>query len=116
MNSERSANTFKDVVNLMQGSEMNHIRLIDYYIFNKYPELLRIRLLKDDMDSFNKATEYLRTKTEDECLYVKILFPKQETSILNRNNFRLLATAATIVAQFEQPLLQTLEALRVVRG
>jgi hypothetical protein len=31
------------------------------------------------------------------CLYIR-----QETSILNRNNFRLLATAATTVAQFEQ--------------
>jgi hypothetical protein len=54
------------------------------------------------MSAFNKATEYLKTKTEDECLFVKILYTKQETSILNRNNFRLLATAATIVAQFEQ--------------
>jgi hypothetical protein len=46
MNTEHSANLFRDAVNLMQGSEMNHILLIDYYIFNKYPELLRIRILK----------------------------------------------------------------------
>jgi hypothetical protein len=39
-------------------------------------------------------------------MYVKILYTKQETSILNRNNFRLLATAATIVAQFEQQSFQ----------
>jgi hypothetical protein len=102
MNTELEANIFKDAVNLMQGAEMNHLLMIDYYIFNKYPELLRIRLITDDMGAYNQATEYLRTKNEDECLFVKILYSKQETSILNRNNFQLLATATTIVAQFEQ--------------
>lgn len=105
-NNQRAANLFKDVVGLMQGAEMNHILTIDYYIFNKYPELLRIRLIRDGLGSFNQATEFIRSKTEDETLYVKILYSKQDTSILNRNNFRLLAAAATIVAQFEQQSFQ----------
>jgi hypothetical protein len=73
-NNQRAANLFKDVVGLMQGAEMNLILTIDYYIFNKYPELLRIRLIRDDLGSFNQATEFIRSKTEDEALYVKILY------------------------------------------
>jgi hypothetical protein len=64
-----------------------------------YPELLRIRVIRDNMGAYNEATEYLRTKPEDGCLHVNLRYIKQETSMLNRNNFRLLASAATIVAQ-----------------
>jgi hypothetical protein len=56
MNPQVEANIFTDAINLMQGAEMNHILLIDYYIFNIYPELLRIRIIRDDMNACNQAT------------------------------------------------------------
>jgi hypothetical protein len=64
---------FRDVVLLLQGAEMNHIILTDTYIFNKYPELLRIRLLRD-MLTYNAAMEFLFRVLAGERLYVKFLY------------------------------------------
>lgn len=100
-NSSRIANLFRDVLNLLRGSEMNHYILIDCYIFGKYPELLMIRQLRDDMTLYNNATAFLHSLHPGEMMYVRILKTKDETAVLNRNNFRILAAAATIVAQFE---------------
>jgi hypothetical protein len=94
---------FRDVVLLLQGAEMNHIILIDTYIFNKYPELLRIRLLRDNMLTYNAAMEFLFRVPAGERMYVKFLYPKDKTAILNRNNFSLLAAAAVMVARYENP-------------
>jgi hypothetical protein len=52
---------FSTVVRLLRGVEMNHILLIDYFIFTKYPELLRIRPVRDNMSRFNQAIAYLAT-------------------------------------------------------
>jgi hypothetical protein len=86
------------VVLLLQGAEMNHSILIDTYVFNKYPELLRIRLLRDNMATYNAAMEFLFTIPAGERMYVKLLYPKDQTAVLNRNNFSLLASAAVSVA------------------
>jgi hypothetical protein len=40
---------FITVLKLLRGVEMNHILLIDYYLFNKYPEILRVRAIRDNM-------------------------------------------------------------------
>jgi hypothetical protein len=99
----RICNIFRDVVLLLQGAEMNHIILIGTYVFNKYPELLRIRLLRDNMATYNAAMEFLFTIPSGERMYVKLLYPKDQRAILNRNNFSLLASAAVSVARFENP-------------
>jgi hypothetical protein len=46
------------------------------------------------MDAMNKAWEYLMSLDAGDRYFVKILFTKDETAALNRNNFSLLATAA----------------------
>jgi hypothetical protein len=70
-------------------------------IFNKYPELLRIRVLRDNSNSVNAAMTYLTTIPEEDVMYVKILRPRDETAVRNRNNFALLSSAAHAVGQVE---------------
>lgn len=62
---DRTAVVFRTVVQLMQGIEMNHILMVSTYIFNKYPELLRIRVLRDNLNSVNAAmTSYNSTRRQ----------------------------------------------------
>jgi hypothetical protein len=97
---DKNAAVFRTVVQLLQGIEMNHILMVSTYIFNKYPELLCIRVLRDNLNSVNAAMAYLTTIPEDSILYVKLLRPREGTAILNRNN-SLLSGAAYAVAQVE---------------
>jgi hypothetical protein len=90
----------------LQGVEIGHILMIDRYIFGKYPELLRIRALRDNMEAMNNAWNYLSSLNPGERYFAKILYNKDETAALNRNNFSLLATAAVAAAQFEIPSMQ----------
>jgi hypothetical protein len=83
---------FSTVIRLLRGVEMNHILLIDYYLFNKYPEILRIRAVRDNMAKYNQALTYFWSVPEDERLYVKIMQPRTYTNVLNRNNFVMLAS------------------------
>lgn len=99
----RFAAVFREVLIFLQGVEMGHILMIDKYIFSKYPELLRIRSLRDNMAAMNTAWEYLASVEEDERFFVKILYDRSATAALNRQNFTLLATAAISAAQFETP-------------
>jgi hypothetical protein len=94
---------FRDAVLLLQGAEMNHIILIDTYIFNKYPELLTLRQLRCDLMPYNAAMEFLFKIPSSERMYVKLLYPRDQTGILNRNNFPLLAATAIVVARYENP-------------
>jgi hypothetical protein len=82
---------------------MNHILLIDYFLFTKYPELLRIRPVRDNMARFNQAIAYLMTIPESERMFVKLLRPRSETAVLNRNNFIMLSAAAYAAATYENP-------------
>jgi hypothetical protein len=91
------------VVKLLRGVEMGHILLIDYYLFNKYPEILRVRAIRDDLVKYNQALNYLAFLTPYERLYVKLMRPREETSVLNRNNFVMLSTAAFAAAKIELP-------------
>jgi hypothetical protein len=97
----RNAAVFRTVVQLLQGIEMNHILMISTYIFNNYQELLRFRILRDNLKAVNAAMTYLTTVPEDSMLYVKLLRPWEETAVLNRNNNSLLCGAAYAVAQVE---------------
>lgn len=94
---------FITVLKLLRGVEMNHILLIDYYLFNKYPEILRVRAIRDNMAKYNQALEYLAGIADYERLYVKLIKKKTETDILNRNNFIMLSAAAFAAARYEIP-------------
>ena len=94
---------FRDVVQLMSGAQISFLVLIDYYICDKYPEFLRIRALRDKLILFREAWDYLSTMDEHERLYVKLLRPRSDTQILNRNNFPLLSQVATAIAKAETP-------------
>uniref|UniRef100_A0AAT9JFM3 Nucleocapsid protein n=1 Tax=Macrotermes bellicosus lispivirus 1 TaxID=3133480 RepID=A0AAT9JFM3_9MONO len=99
----RIAAIFREVVMFLQGVEMGHIIMIDRYIFAKYPELLRIRALRDNMEAMNNAWTYLASLDPGERYFAKLLYNKDQTAALNRNNFSLLATAAIAAAQCEIP-------------
>jgi hypothetical protein len=86
--------------------EVDHILMIDRYVVGKYPELLRIRALRDNMESMNNAWNYLSSLDPGERYFAKILYNKDQTAALNRNNFSLLATAADAAAHFEIPSMQ----------
>ena len=99
----RLSTILREVIMFLQGVEMGHILMIDRYIFSKYPELLRIRSLRDNMESMNTAWAYLASLEPGERYFAKILYNKDETAPLNRNNFTLLFSAAIAAAQFEIP-------------
>jgi len=101
--SSRYGAVLREVLVFLQGVEMGHIILIDRYIFSKYPELLRIRSLRDSMIAMNKAWEYLASLPAGERFFAKILYDKNATAALNRQNFHLLANAAVAAAQFDTP-------------
>jgi hypothetical protein len=65
-------------------------------MFNKYPELLRIRLLRDNMATYNAAMEFLFTIPAGERMYIKCLYPKDQTAVLTftRRGFELLVARA----------------------
>ena len=93
--SRRLSAIFREVIMFLQGVEMGHILMIDRYIFSKYPELLRIRSLRDNMESMNTAWAYLASLEPGERYFAKILYTKDETAALNRNNFTLLSPICT---------------------
>lgn len=100
---DRVANVFKDVVLLLRGTEMAHILLIDRYLYRKYPELRAMRCLSNESIPMEKAWRYLASLNEDEIMYCKLLQSKEETMVLNRNNFQLFAIAAHTAASYENP-------------
>jgi hypothetical protein len=100
---ERISALFREIVMFLQGVEMGHIIMIDRYLFSKYPELLRIRSLRDTMEAINNAWVYLASLDPGERFFAKILYNRDQTAPLNRNHFQLLATAAIAAAQFETP-------------
>jgi len=104
--SDRLGAVFREVLIFLQGVEMGHIIMIDRYLFSKYPELLRIRVLRDSMLAMNRAWEFLASLDPGERFFAKILYDKNTTAPLNRQNFSLLATAAIAAAQFETPSMQ----------
>ena len=65
-------------------------------------KLLRIRALWDNMEAMNNAWNFCHL-SPGERYFAKLLFSKDETAALNRNNFQHLATAAIAAAQFETP-------------
>jgi hypothetical protein len=84
---------FTTVVKLLRGVEMNHILLIDYYLFNKYPEISRIRAVRDNVSKYSQAVSYLASLPTDGLWYVKLIRPRSDTNVLNRNNFVMLSSA-----------------------
>lgn len=92
---------FQTVVNLLQGVEMTHLFNIEIFLFGKYTELMRIRILRDDMRAYNTALEFICSKDENEHSYLKLLYDRQQTTCLNRTNFNLLSMAGMILARSE---------------
>jgi hypothetical protein len=102
----RYYNLFKDIVGLLKATSMTHIILIDEYLYNRYKELLSIRMLADNNQGMNAAWTYLANFDEYEMYYCKILQPKEATACLNRNNFPLHTAAAVAAAKYETPSMQ----------
>jgi hypothetical protein len=53
--------------------------MIDSYIFGKYPVLLRIKALRDNMESMNNEWGYLTAIDPGARYFAKILHNKDET-------------------------------------
>jgi hypothetical protein len=94
---------FTTVPRLIKGVQMNHLPVIDYFVLTKYPEILRIRIVRDNMARFNLALAYLASLPESDRMYVKILKSRIDTAVLNRNNFGMMANAAYPAAKYGNP-------------
>lgn len=88
---------------MLEGCELNHLILIDKYFMHKFPELKRLQSLLGLDNIFSGAIQQLKSVDASEALHVKILYPKDDTSQLNRNRFEMYA-AATACAQFENSI------------
>jgi hypothetical protein len=49
---------------------MNHILLVNHYLFTKKPKIIRIRVIKDNMAKYNQVLSYLSSIPESARLYV----------------------------------------------
>lgn len=99
---DRVCRVFDDIVKLLKCTEMNHIVIIDTYLYSKYPELLSIRCLADERSTMNEAWRYLSNIPEAERPFVKLLRDRKKTAVLIRTNFELYTAAALACAQYEK--------------
>jgi hypothetical protein len=90
-------------VGLLKGAGTTHIILIDEYLYTRYKELLSIPLLADNHKGMLAAWEFLASLPHHEAYFAKILYDKEATACLNRNNFPLHISAAVAAARFETP-------------
>ncbi|XP_030761078.1 uncharacterized protein LOC115886143 [Sitophilus oryzae] len=63
---------FAEVHHLMRGHEMQHLILIDKYIFEEHPELLDTVLLRGLKPRFGQALQLLKEQNVEDRLYIKI--------------------------------------------
>lgn len=68
--------------------------------------LLRDPKVIESLERFQGTQSSINTTDPGERYFVKILYIKDETAALNRNDFNLLATAAIAAAQVETPSMQ----------
>lgn len=90
-----------EIHHLMRGHEMNHLMMIDKYIFEKHPEFLKTVMLRDLEVRFSIAINKLRQYSPNEMLYAKLLYDPDECSVLSRRGFDVPATVATTIAKFK---------------
>lgn len=89
------------MLNLLAWSEMNHIRMIQDYIFGRFPELLAMKQLQgSSIGVLKTAWAYLNKLDERERPYAKLLYGPQETKALQRDQFVLLTDAAHEVGTY----------------
>lgn len=89
------------MLNLLAWSEMNHIRMIQDYIFGRFPELLTMKQLQgSSIGVLKTAWEYLNDLDERERPYAKLLYSPQHTKALQRDHFVLLTDAAHAVGTY----------------
>ena len=105
LNRGNAANLFKDNINLLKGSSMTHIILIDEYLYSRFKEILSLRILADNHKGMVAAWEFLASLPPQDVYFAKILYDKETTACLNRNNFPLHTAAAVAAAKFESPTL-----------
>jgi hypothetical protein len=99
----RLGNLFRDVLSLLKGSGMTHIILIDEYLYTRHRELLTLRVLANNHKGMHAAWQFLAQLAPHEVYYAKILYDKEQTACLNRNNFPLHIAAAVAAAKIESP-------------
>jgi hypothetical protein len=66
-------------------------------------ELLSIRVLAENHKAMAAVWEYLASLPPQDVYFAKILYDKEATACLNRNNFPLHISAAVSAARFETP-------------
>lgn len=80
---------------LLAWSEMNHIRMVQDYVFERYLEVLTMRELQGStLGILDDAWNYLNELAPGERAYAKLLFPPHATKSLQRDRFILLVDAA----------------------
>lgn len=89
------------MLNLLAWSEMNHVRMVQDYLFGRFPEILSIKQLQGStIGVLRSAWDYLGTLPERERPYAKLLYGPQKTKSLQREKFVLLTDAAHAVGTY----------------
>jgi hypothetical protein len=82
---------------------MTHIILIGEYLYSRYRELLSVRLLAENRKGMLAVWGFVASLPPHEVYFAKILYDKEATACLTRNNFPLHIAAAVAAARFENP-------------
>lgn len=81
------SNGMREVVHMMRSHEMQHLNMIDEFILLKYPKFLKLSRLRDLKARFRSAISFITTYPPEEVLYLKLLYTKDGTAVLNRKHF-----------------------------
>lgn len=83
------------ITSLLAWSEMNHVRMVQDYVFGRYPEVLAMRELQgSSLGVLDDAWKYLNELAPGERAYAKLLFPPHATKALQSDRFIVLIDAA----------------------
>lgn len=92
---------FAEINHMVRSFEINHLILIDKYIFEEHPEFLKTVALRGLTERFSKAISFLRKYPADKQLYIKLLEDKDKCAQINRKVFSEAAIIATTIAEFK---------------
>lgn len=89
------------MLTLLSWSDMNHIKMVQDYIFGRFPELLAMKQLQGARTGVLKtAWAYLRSLDARERPFAKLLYSPQQTKALQRDKLVLITDAAHAVGAY----------------
>lgn len=84
----------KRALELLAWSEMTHITMIDTCLLGMFPEVLCHSVFRAQIPALVKALEYLNSLALEDRPIAKILYPQEQTGVLNRRHLNFWADLA----------------------